>query len=104
MDQYQWSSDATMISGTEFISSIDTITIAGAAAQPIISIGDDYFAIPVNQSQISEIDSRLAKLEAAMLEEQELRNQHPALKQAYDEYRLLLVLAKSHSNPNLTDN
>jgi len=42
-------------------------------------------------------------LEKSLTEEAELRAQHPALKMAYDEYRLLLVLAKQHTTDILTD-
>lgn len=46
-----------------------------------------------------EIEKRLAKLEQLVATEAEIRASHPAVKMAYDEYRLLLVLA----NRNLTD-
>ena len=46
-----------------------------------------------------EMEKRLAKLEKIIAEEAEIRASHPAVKMAYDEYRLLLVLA----NRNLTD-
>lgn len=46
-----------------------------------------------------EMEKRLAKLEQIIAEEAEIRASHPAVKMAYDEYRLLLVLA----NRNLTD-
>jgi hypothetical protein len=46
-----------------------------------------------------EMEKRLAKLEQIIAEEAEIRASHPAVKMAYDEYRLLLVLA----NRNLTN-
>lgn len=46
-----------------------------------------------------EMEKRLEKLEKLIAEEAEIRASHPAVKMAYDEYRLLLVLA----NRNLTE-
>jgi tryptophanyl-tRNA synthetase len=43
-----------------------------------------------------EIEKRLKSLEDTIAEEKQIRDNHPAVKNAYDEYRLLLVLAKSH--------
>ncbi len=50
-----------------------------------------------------EMEKRLARLEAIIEEEKRIRDECPAVKNAYDEYRLLLVLAKQHTTNVLTD-
>lgn len=76
--------------------------ITGAAGSTITLSGIDDFA-PVTRSDHNELIERIAKLEAALIEEAELRAKHPAVKTAYDEYRLLLVLAKQHTPDILTE-
>jgi hypothetical protein len=87
------------------------ITLTGAAGIDVISISDsdtitfgglDQF-VNVTKAEHNELLDRVAKLEATMAEEAELRAKHPALKMAYDEYRLLLVLTKQHTPDVLTD-
>lgn len=104
----------------------DTITLSGIGAQPtmigqmsgysqpwisatpgvtpaaIPSINLDDYA-NVTKTEHKELMERVAQLEKALTEEAELRAQHPALKTAYDEYRLLLVLAKQHTSDILTE-
>lgn len=63
---------------------------------------DEYANVTLSQHK--ELTSRVEQLEKILAEEAELRSQHPALKMAYDEYRLLLVLAKQHTPNILTDN
>jgi hypothetical protein len=46
---------------------------------------------------------RLSKLEKIIAEEEEVRRTHPAVKMAYDEYRLLYILAKKNPGDRLTD-
>jgi hypothetical protein len=81
------------------------ITLTGSPGIDIISISDsdtitfsglDEFT-NVTKSEHNELLERVNKLEAILAEEAELRANHPALKTAYDEYRLLLVLAKKHT-------
>lgn len=95
----------------------DTITISGTAAQTTTLTGsalsgnigtnttsinlDDYTNVTMGKHK--ELIERVEKLEAALIEEAELRAKHPALKTAYDEYRLLLALAKQHTPDILTD-
>lgn len=50
-----------------------------------------------------EMEKRLRRLEEIIEEEQRIRDECPAVKNAYDEYRLLLVLAKQHTTNVLTD-
>lgn len=87
----------------------DTVTFApsinitgGGTASTITLSGIDDFA-PVTRLDHNELIERIVKLEAALTEEAELRAKHPAVKTAYDEYRLLLVLAKQHTPDILTD-
>jgi len=84
---------AIVITGGTGINTVsDTITFSGL---------DEY--VNVTKAEHNELIDRVAKLEAMLAEEAELRANHPALKMAYDEYRLLLVLAKKHDSDNLTD-
>jgi hypothetical protein len=87
------------------------ITLTGTAGVHVISISDsdtisfsglDEY-VHVTKTEHTELVDRVAKLEAMLAEEAELRANHPALKQAYDEYRLLLVLTKQHTPAILTD-
>lgn len=88
-DTITFPSSYTTISGN---STSGTITISGS---------DDY--TPVTRSDHNDLIDRINKLEEALTAEAELRAKHPALKNAYDEYRFLLVLAKRHTPDILTD-
>ena len=74
-------------------SSSDTITLSGL---------DDLYTSPTKADH-NELKDRVERLEKIMAEEAEIRAQSPAVKNAYDEYRLLLVLAKQHANDPLTE-
>lgn len=50
-----------------------------------------------------DMEERLAKLEKIIAEEEEVRRTHPAVKMAYDEYRLLYILAKKNPGDYLTE-
>lgn len=82
---------------------LSTITINGSANDTIIFSDPDGVYFNVTKTEHKELMDRVAKLEAVMTEEAELRSRHPALKMAYEEYRLLLVLAKQHTPDCLTD-
>lgn len=84
-----------------FPSSYTTVSGSTMAGSITISGVDDF--ANVTKSEHNELMERVAKLEAALTEEAELRANHPALKNAYDEYRFLLVLAKRHTPDILTD-
>lgn len=109
-----------------YINTSDTITLTGIGAQPTMmgqmsghpqpwisaTPGVTPAAIPslnlddyanVTKTEHKELIERVERLEKSLTEEAELRAQHPALKMAYDEYRLLLVLAKQHTTDILTD-
>ena len=51
-----------------------------------------------------EMEKRLKRLEDIIAEEQRIRDECPAVRNAYDEYRFLLVLAKRNNGDLLTDN
>jgi len=107
--------DSTVYNYDNMNSGIDMISYNGASTVSISAggtgISDDTITFSdsdgvyfnVTQAQHSELMDRVAKLEAVMAEEAELRSKHPALKNAYDEYRLLLVLAKQHTPDCLTE-
>ena len=70
-----------------------TITIG-----PIVSNGGYTISTPYD-----DMETRLAKLEKIIAEEDEVRKNHPAVQMAYDEYRLLYILAKKNTGDYLTD-
>ena len=70
-----------------------TITNTGIAAGGSYTISTPY----------DDIVDRLSRLEQIIAEEEEVRRTHPAVKMAYDEYRLLYILAKKNPGDILTD-
>lgn len=83
--------------------SITSAVYSGGTGGTITLNGIDDLYANVTKSEHNELMERVKKLEQAMTEEAELRAKHPALKTAYDEYRLLLVLSKQHTPDILTD-
>ena len=70
-----------------------TITIG-----PIVSNGGYTISTPYD-----DMETRLARLEKIIAEEDEVRKNHPAVQMAYDEYRLLYILAKKNPGDLLTE-
>jgi hypothetical protein len=70
-----------------------SITHTGLAASSNYTILTPY----------DDIVDRLSKLEKIIAEEEEVRRTHPAVQMAYDEYRLLYLLAKKNPGDLLTD-
>lgn len=70
-----------------------SITTTGLAAGGSYTISTPY----------EDMEERLARLEKIIAEEEEVRRTHPAVKMAYDEYRLLYILAKKNPGDLLTD-
>lgn len=119
---YNWSDD-TMNTGftAQEITSIDlssamssdTITISGLNGTSGITVGNISAGSigPIGQqtSTISftdpyaEMEERLARLEKIIAEEEEVRSRCEAVNNAYNEYRLLLVLAKQNKGDLLTE-
>jgi phosphotransferase system HPr-like phosphotransfer protein len=75
------------------LSSGISITTTGIAAGGSYTISTPY----------DDMEERLAKLEKIIAEEEEVRRTHPAVQMAYDEYRLLYILAKKNPGDLLTD-
>lgn len=71
--------------------SITTTGLAAAAGSYTISTPYD------------DMEQRLARLEKIIAEEEEVRRTHPAVQMAYDEYRLLYILAKKNPGDLLTE-
>ena len=100
-DTSPWSSIAqdistytTMNSGSTILgNNHSTITIG-----PIVSNSGYTISTPYD-----DMETRLAKLEKIIAEEDEVRKNHPAVQMAYDEYRLLYILAKKNAGDYLTD-
>jgi len=86
---------ATMNSGpnTITLNSGITITNTGLAAGGSYTISTPY----------EDMEERLSKLEKIIAEEDEVRRNHPAVQMAYDEYRLLYILAKKNPGNDLTE-
>ena len=74
--------------------STSTITINGS------SIGSSGYTI---STPYDDMETRLSRLEKIIAEEEEVRKNHPAVQMAYDEYRLLYILAKKNTGDLLTD-
>jgi hypothetical protein len=73
-----------------------SITSTGIAAQ---AAGSSYTI----STPYDDLADRLSKLEQIIAEEEEVRRTHPAVKMAYDEYRLLYILAKKNPGDHLTE-
>ena len=84
----------TMNSGSTILgNNHNTVTIG-----PIV--GNSGYTI---STPYDDMETRLAKLEKIIAEEDEVRKNHPAVQMAYDEYRLLYILAKKNAGDYLTD-
>lgn len=75
------------------LSSGISITTTGPAPGGSYTISTPY----------DDMEERLSKLEKIIAEEEEVRRTHPAVQMAYDEYRLLYILAKKNPGDLLTD-
>ena len=72
-------------------STISTVTIGG------------YDSGYASNADLTAVINRLEKLEAMLIEEAEIRANHPAVERAYDEYRLLMILSKKNPGDFLTE-
>jgi DNA polymerase II small subunit/DNA polymerase delta subunit B len=80
-----------------------TITLnsfSGSVTNSTVNSGSSTYTI---STPYEEMEQRLSKLEKIIAEEEEVRRTHPAVKMAYDEYRLLYILAKKNPGDHLTD-
>jgi len=84
------------------ISSPNTVTLGSG-----ISITTTGLAAAAGSYTIStpydDMEQRLERLEKIIAEEEEVRRTHPAVQMAYDEYRLLYILAKKNPGDLLTE-
>lgn len=87
----------TAFPNTVTLTSGVSITTTGLAAG---SISNSGYTI---STPYDDMEQRLSKLEKIIAEEEEVRRTHPAVQMAYDEYRLLYILAKKNPGDLLTD-
>jgi hypothetical protein len=84
----------TMNSGSTILgNNHNTVTIG-----PIVSNSGYTISTPYD-----DMEQRLTRLEKIIAEEDEVRKNHPAVQMAYDEYRLLYILAKKNPGDLLTE-
>lgn len=81
------------IGSTVTLNSGISITTTGIANGGSYTISTPY----------EDMEQRLSKLEKIIAEEEEVRRTHPTVQMAYDEYRLLYILAKKNPGDLLTD-
>lgn len=88
---------STMASSTAYTTlnttSANTITLGNISTSGSYTISTPY----------DDIVDRLSRLEQIIAEEEEVRRTHPAVQMAYDEYRLLYILAKKNPGDDLTE-
>jgi len=74
----------------------DIVSYSTSGSGTITISSSDYIFDNPTRDELNLVIERLEKLEKAFLEEAEVRSKHPAVSKAYDEYKMLLALAKSH--------
>jgi hypothetical protein len=92
--------------GTAFATAISNTSPNTITLNSGISITNTSVAASGNytiSTPYDDIVERLSKLEQIIAEEEEVRRTHPAVKMAYDEYRLLYILAKKNPGDHLTE-
>jgi len=88
------------VSYTTMNSSPSTITLNSGISIATTGLAASNYTI---STPYDDMETRLAKLEKIIAEEDEVRKNHPAVQMAYDEYRLLYILAKKNTGDCLTD-
>jgi len=81
------------------ITAPSTVTLGSSPTISTVSINTGY----TFSSTYDDIETRLARLEKIIAEEEEVRANHPAVQMAYDEYRLLYILSKKNAGDCLTE-
>ena len=87
---------------TTMNSSPSTITLNSGISIANIQIGASNPGYTIS-TPYDDMEQRLSRLEKIIAEEDEVRKNHPAVQMAYDEYRLLYILAKKNTGDYLTD-
>ena len=87
---------------TTMNSSPSTITLNSGISITNLQIGASNPGYTIS-TPYDDMETRLARLEKIIAEEDEVRKNHPAVQMAYDEYRLLYILAKKNAGDRLTD-
>ena len=87
---------------TTMNSSPSTITLGSGISITNLQIGASNPGYTIS-TPYDDMETRLARLEKIIAEEDEVRKNHPAVQMAYDEYRLLYILAKKNAGDRLTD-
>lgn len=85
--------------GTVIVPNTATLTSGISITTTSLANGGSYTI----STPYDDMEERLAKLEKIIAEEEEVRRTHPAVKMAYDEYRLLYILAKKNAGDYLTE-
>ena len=87
---------------TTMNSSPSTITLNSGISIGNLQIGASNPGYTIS-TPYDDMEERLSKLEKIIAQEEEVRRTHPAVKMAYDEYRLLYILAKKNPGDHLTE-
>jgi hypothetical protein len=87
---------------TTMNSSPSTITLNSGISIGNLQIGASNPGYTIS-TPYDDMEERLSRLEKIIAEEEEVRKNHPAVQMAYDEYRLLYILAKKNAGDRLTD-
>jgi hypothetical protein len=87
---------------TTMNSSPSTITLNSGISIANLQFGASNPGYTIS-TPYDDMETRLARLEKIIAEEDEVRKNHPAVQMAYDEYRLLYILAKKNAGDYLTD-
>jgi hypothetical protein len=87
------------------VGSNNTVTLNSGISITSTGIAASTYTIApqFSTSSYDDMEERLSKLEKIIAAEEEVRRTHPAVKMAYDEYRLLYILAKKNPGDLLTD-
>ena len=105
--EFAWNETDMMsmgVSAQEIGTAYTTMSMPSTSASTVTitsgSISNSNYTI---STPYDDMEVRLARLEKIIAEEEEVRRTHPAVKMAYDEYRLLYILAKKNPGDILTD-
>ena len=102
--EFSWNeTDMTTGFTAQEITAFPGVTATVNSIPSTITIGASSASSYTISTPWEELEERLIRLEKIIAEEEEVRRTHPAVNQAYNEYRLLYVLAKKNPGDLLTD-